>query len=149
MPKKSFQQIQSMCKRLQWESFFSSSDDGIFLGRWKVLMYWLLIRRNICETYRYDEYCKNIITPLMNNYELRKGGVTLHLSISQPRDKITGMPVIYFVEPTETNVRYARDLVFSICSTIISDLSSNLYDVAYLNFSSPLSKYTALYVCDS
>ena len=84
----------------------------------------------------------------MNNYELRKCGVTLHLSISQPRDKIAGMPVIYFVESTETNVRYARDLVSSMCSTIISDLSSNLYDVAYLNFSSPLSKYIVLYVCD-
>ncbi|KAK8809547.1 hypothetical protein WA158_000490 [Blastocystis sp. Blastoise] len=91
-----------------------TDDDGAFLGRWKVLIY--------------DDFCRNIITPLLNSYELRKYGITLHLSIKQQRDKIPGVPVIYFVQPTEDNIRM-----------IASDCSNNLYDAIYIDFSNPVS----------
>lgn len=58
-----------------------------------------------------------------------RAGVTLHLLISDRRDPITGVPAVYFVQPTEENVRY-----------IIKDLSDGLYDKVYLNFAAPLPR---------
>ena len=84
-------------------------------GRWKVLIL--------------DTYTKQQITPLFNNSDLRKCGVTLHLQIGDKREPIKGVPAVYYVEPTEENVR-----------RIVKDCSSPIYEVNYINFSSSISR---------
>ena len=94
----------------------SSSDaDSGAMGRWKVLIL--------------DKYTKQQITPLFHNSDLRKNGVTLHLLISDKREPIKGVPAVYYVEPTEENVR-----------RIVRDCSAPIYEINYINFSSSISR---------
>lgn len=55
--------------------------------------------------------------------ELRDLGVTLHVLIDTERDAIPQVPAIYFVLPTEENLR-----------RIFQDLKVQLYDSYYFNF---------------
>ena len=82
-----------------------------------------------CLIRRLDTYTKQQITPLFNNSDLRKCGVTLHLQIGDKREPIKGVPAVYYVEPTEENIR-----------RIVKDCSSPSYEVNYINFSSSISR---------
>mmetsp|Transcript_12353 Transcript_12353/g.24011 ORF Transcript_12353/g.24011 Transcript_12353/m.24011 type:complete len:665 (-) Transcript_12353:50-2044(-) len=83
--------------------------------QWKVLIY--------------DEACRDIISPLMTVGKLRENGVTLHMLLESPRESIPEVPAVYFFEPTEANIQ-----------RFVQDCEKQLYDAAYLNFSSPISK---------
>lgn len=77
-----------------------------------------------------DNYTKQQITPLFSNSDLRKNGVTLHLQIQDRREPIKGVPAVYYVEPTEDNIR-----------RIVKDCSSPIYEINYIHFSSSISRY--------
>lgn len=77
----------------------------------------------------YDEACRDIISPLLNVGELRALGVTLNLLITGDRERVPGVPAVYFVAPTRTNL----DL-------IDRDTKRSLYDAFYLNFSYTLPR---------
>ena len=54
-----------------------------------------------------DDFSKSIIAPLLGVQELRqKGGVTLHLNISNPREPIPDVPAVYFVRPSQENIEF-------------------------------------------
>merc|ERR1719265_1890409 len=60
---------------------------------------------------------------------LRNHGVTLHLQISTQRHPVPEVPAVYFVEPTEDNIK-----------RICEDLKSNLYESCYINFASAVPR---------
>eukprot|EP00457_Paulinella_chromatophora_P002515 gb/GEZN01002520.1/.p1 GENE.gb/GEZN01002520.1/~~gb/GEZN01002520.1/.p1 ORF type:complete len:628 (-),score=133.27 gb/GEZN01002520.1/:526-2409(-) len=84
-------------------------------GVWKVLVY--------------DQYCLDILAPLVNKGELLKAGITLRMSIKEDRQRVEDVPAIYFIRPTEENV-----------GLLIKDLSAGLYDSCFLHFSSSLPR---------
>ena len=55
--------------------------------------------------------------------------MTLHLQIMDKREPIKGVPAVYYVEPTEENVR-----------RIVKDCASPIYEINYINFSSSISR---------
>lgn len=71
----------------------------------------------------YDAYCRDIISPLLKVGDLRKQGITLHLLIDGEREAISDVPAIYFMQPTQANVRRLGD-----------DCSKQLYESFYVNF---------------
>lgn len=83
--------------------------------QWKVLVY--------------DRFGQDIISPLLTVKELRDMGVTLHLKLHSERDPIPDVPAIYFVMPTDDNIR-----------RIGQDFQSQLYETYYLNFISAISR---------
>ncbi|KAJ1515517.1 Vesicle trafficking between the ER and Golgi [Coelomomyces lativittatus] len=84
-------------------------------GEWKVLIY--------------DDATRDIISPILSVTDLRDLEITVHMSISQPRQPITDVPAIYFVQPTQPNIQ-----------RILKDIQHNLYDMYYLNFTTPLPR---------
>ena len=70
-----------------------------------------------------DTFTKAVIAPLLRVNELRKHGITLHLSLETQRDPIPDTPSVYFVRATEDTVK-----------RIISDAAAGLYDSFHLNF---------------
>ena len=83
--------------------------------QWKVLIY--------------DRFGQDIISPLLTVKELRELGVTLHLNLHSDRDSIPDVPAVYFVLPTDDNIR-----------RICQDLQNQLYDSYYFNFISAISR---------
>ena len=77
----------------------------------------------------YDQFCSDILSPLLSVSELRKLGITLHLSITAKRDAVRDTPAIYFVQPTRQNI----DL-------ILQDLSNSLYSTSHLHFSTSIPR---------
>lgn len=66
--------------------------------------------------------------------DLRELCITLHLNINQKREKLHGVTVIYFVEPTNENVLkivddFSRELYSSVIINFCSHISSDLLDV--------------------
>lgn len=84
-------------------------------GVWKVLVY--------------DQHCQDILLPLVNKPELRKLGVTLYMLITDRRERVPDVPAIYFVYPSEDNIKRIAD-----------DMSQNLYDSYYFNFCSSVPR---------
>ena len=78
-----------------------------------------------------DRYALDLLAPLMRTDELRQKGVTLHMLIDSPRERIPDVPAVYLLRPTERNV-----------DAISNDLSSGLYDSCFINFTSPASEST-------
>ncbi|XP_078349451.1 sec1 family domain-containing protein 1-like [Oculina patagonica] len=78
----------------------------------------------------YDRYGQDIISPLLNVKELREMGITLHLLLHSDRDAIPEVPAIYFVLPSEENVK-----------RICQDCRNQLYESYYLNFISAISRH--------
>ena len=110
-------------------SYRSDYDVGV-MGRWKVLMQVLIVIMILFLSYcSLDQYTKQQITPLFSNSDLRKNGVTLHLQIQDRREPIKGVPAVYYVEPTEENIR-----------RIVKDCSVPIYEINYINFSSSISR---------
>ena len=86
-----------------------ASSDRTWHDPWKVLVY--------------DAYCRDIISPLLNVGDLRKQGITLHLLLDAEREVISDVPAIYFMQPTQANVR-----------RLGQDASRGLYESYYINF---------------
>ena len=70
-----------------------------------------------------DTFTKAVIAPLLRVNELRKHGITLHLSLETQRDPIPDTPSVYFVRANEETVR-----------RIVADAAAGLYDSFHLNF---------------
>jgi hypothetical protein len=83
--------------------------------QWKVLIY--------------DQWGQDIISPLLSVKELRDLGVTLHLLLDSDREPIQDVPAVYFVMPTDENIR-----------RICKDFQSQLYESYYLNFVTAISR---------
>ncbi|CAF9917664.1 MAG: hypothetical protein GOMPHAMPRED_001344 [Gomphillus americanus] len=77
----------------------------------------------------FDDLGRDIISSVLRVNDLRAWGVTIHLHISTQRHQIPDVPVLYFVEPTATNLKI-----------IASDLQRNLYGDAYINFLNSVSR---------
>ena len=76
-----------------------------------------------------DRTGQDIVGPLLSVKELRELGVTLHVLIHGERDAIPDVPVIYFVLPSDENIK-----------RICQDFKNQLYDHFYLNFITPISR---------
>jgi len=86
-----------------------------FNDQWKVLIY--------------DQDCRDIISPLLNIGALRQRGVTLHMLINTNREAVPDAPAVYFVRPTEANLK-----------RIAEDCAKQLYRTVYLNFLTRLDR---------
>eukprot|EP00598_Pedospumella_elongata_P001545 CAMPEP_0184981196 /NCGR_PEP_ID=MMETSP1098-20130426/11029_1 /TAXON_ID=89044 /ORGANISM="Spumella elongata, Strain CCAP 955/1" /LENGTH=650 /DNA_ID=CAMNT_0027504739 /DNA_START=110 /DNA_END=2062 /DNA_ORIENTATION=- len=87
----------------------ANAGNADFNDQWKVLIY--------------DKDCRDIISPLLNVGALRQKGVTLHMEISSEREPVPDAPAVYFVRPTEANIK-----------RIAEDCAKQLYRTVYLNF---------------
>jgi hypothetical protein len=77
----------------------------------------------------YDNFCRDLLAPLIRVNDLRKHGVTLYLGIDKERQNVPDVPAIYFVQPVQSNVE-----------RIIVDASRGMYEAFHLNFSSSLPR---------
>lgn len=84
-------------------------DGDDFADQWKILVY--------------DHDCRDIISPLLNVGGLRNKGVTLHMLINAEREAVPDAPAIYFIRPTEENLK-----------RLVADCSKLLYRSVYLHF---------------
>ena len=99
----------------RFQDIYGTADKSNLVGRWRVLVY--------------DKSCSAIISPLFNVRELRDLGITLHMLLGTTRERIQDVDAVYFLSPTERSI-----------SRLVSDISNNLYDKYYVNFSSSLSR---------
>eukprot|EP00917_Polyrhabdina_sp_WS-2016_P024775 GHVP01053524.1.p1 GENE.GHVP01053524.1~~GHVP01053524.1.p1 ORF type:complete len:530 (-),score=97.89 GHVP01053524.1:641-2230(-) len=76
-----------------------------------------------------DNRCRNILASLLTVNELRKFGVTINLSITGKRERVEGVPIVYFIENNKENMEEA-----------LKDIHRKLYDNITIIFSSKLSK---------
>lgn len=74
-----------------------------------------------------DRFTKDVIAPLLRVSDLRKQGVTLHLTLEAERQAIPDVPAIYLVQPTLANIE-----------RIGADAGAALYDIMHLHFASAL-----------
>lgn len=77
----------------------------------------------------YDQYCSDIISPLLTVKELRSLGVTLHMLIDSEREQIPDAVAVYFVVPSQENI-----------ARICQDCRSQAYESYYFNFITPLPR---------
>mmetsp|Transcript_66695 Transcript_66695/g.168225 ORF Transcript_66695/g.168225 Transcript_66695/m.168225 type:complete len:638 (+) Transcript_66695:135-2048(+) len=77
----------------------------------------------------YDKFCQEVIAPLLKVGGLRNQGVSINVGLLTERGPMPDVPAVYFVEPTEENVR-----------RIVQDLSSGLYESVYVNFASSVPR---------
>lgn len=77
----------------------------------------------------YDNFCKEVVAPLLRIGGLRNHGVTLHLNIENARQPVADVPAVYFLEPTEKNIK-----------SILEDLEKGLYESCYINFASSVTR---------
>uniref|UniRef100_A0A6B2KZW3 Uncharacterized protein n=1 Tax=Arcella intermedia TaxID=1963864 RepID=A0A6B2KZW3_9EUKA len=106
-------QIEALKKMLQLN--LSPESEEYWQNLWKVLIY--------------DDVCQDILSPLFSVEDLRRQGVTLHLSLHKTRQPVPDVPAIYFVSPTKENI-----------SRICEDCSKRLYSAFHINFSSSISR---------
>ncbi|KAF0992357.1 hypothetical protein HZS_3663, partial [Henneguya salminicola] len=85
----------------------------------------------------YDRNGQDIISPLFTVSELREYGVTLHLQLESVRDKIPESTAIYFLHPTEENIK-----------RICNDMKESLYSKYYLSFIRPISRILLEFLAD-
>jgi len=107
-------EISAVSKMLTLSSSYAQHSVGTgtyenFNDQWKILIY--------------DQDCRDIISPLMNVGALRQKGVTLHMLLHSEREAIPDAPAVYFVRPTEANIK-----------RISEDCAKQLYRTVYLNF---------------
>lgn len=77
----------------------------------------------------YDKFCQEVIAPLLKVGGLRNQGVSINVGLLTERGPMPDVPAVYFVEPTEENVR-----------RIVQDLNSGLYESVYVNFASSVPR---------
>ncbi|XP_065660731.1 sec1 family domain-containing protein 1 isoform X2 [Hydra vulgaris] len=109
-------QIESVKRMLNFHEIVTKTSLALAEPTWKVLVY--------------DQFGQDIISPLLTLKELRELGVTLHLLLHSDRDEINDVPAVYFVYPSEENIR-----------RICQDLQNGIYEKYYLNFISPISRH--------
>ncbi len=83
--------------------------------KWKVLVY--------------DSHCADIVAPTLRVGELRACNVTLWLRLEQDRQAVPDAPTVYFVSPSDENVR-----------RIARDLQQGLYGEHHINFCGSVSE---------
>lgn len=67
----------------------------------------------------YDNETQQIIAPILKVNDLRTNGVTVNLNINSPnRQAIPDVPAVYFLAPTEENVRKLANVVLNLTSRI-------------------------------
>lgn len=76
-----------------------------------------------------DNFCRDILSPLIRVKDLRKHGITLYFTIDKERQRIPDVPAVYFVEATAANIE-----------RIIMDTSRAVYDIFHLNFASSVPR---------
>ena len=74
-----------------------------------------------------DRFTKDVIAPLLRVADLRKHGVTLHLTLEAERQPIPDVPAVYLVQPSTANLE-----------RIAADAAAGLYDVMHLHFTTTL-----------
>ncbi|KAJ6014746.1 Sec1-like protein [Penicillium herquei] len=77
----------------------------------------------------FDAMGRDVISSVLRVNDLRTWGITIHLNINSQRYPIPDVPVVYFVEPNETNIQ-----------AITRDLSHGLYSPAHVNFLSSVPR---------
>eukprot|EP00116_Pleurobrachia_bachei_P005693 sb/3465955/ len=77
----------------------------------------------------FDEYGRDIIAPLLTVKELRECGVTLNLLITDKREPIPDVPVVYFIMPTTENIQLIGE-----------DCKDQKYEKFYINFITAVSR---------
>ncbi|KAJ4371245.1 Vesicle trafficking between the ER and Golgi [Neocucurbitaria cava] len=77
----------------------------------------------------FDDMGRDVISSVLRVNDLRASGVTIFLNINSMRNPINDVPVVYFVEPTEPNIK-----------KITADLAQGLYTPAYINFTNSISR---------
>ncbi|CAN6598186.1 protein Sly1p [Trichomonascus vanleenenianus] len=85
--------------------------------------------RTIWKVLVFDSLGRDIISSVLRVNDLFKNGVTVHMLLGAERTAIPDVPAVYFVAPTEENMRI-----------IARDLNAGLYESFYLNFTSPLPR---------
>jgi hypothetical protein len=60
----------------------------------------------------YDRLGQEIISPLLKVNELRENNVTVHLPLVKERFPIPDVPAVYFVEPTQENMKRIAQVCF-------------------------------------
>ncbi|KAK9897232.1 Sec1-like protein [Cystobasidium minutum MCA 4210] len=76
-----------------------------------------------------DQRAQDVIATTLRVQDLRDNGVTLHLQLHSDRPPLPDVPAVYFVSPTSENIK-----------RIAEDLSKNLYESTYVNFTSILPR---------
>ncbi|KAM0749635.1 putative SLY1 protein [Meredithblackwellia eburnea MCA 4105] len=76
-----------------------------------------------------DKTAQDVIATSLRVQDLRDQGVTLHMQLHSDRPSLPDVPAIYFVAPTQPNIR-----------RIAQDLQKSLYASTYVNFTSALSR---------
>ncbi|EPS27073.1 hypothetical protein PDE_02014 [Penicillium oxalicum 114-2] len=77
----------------------------------------------------FDGMGRDVISSVLRVNDLRTWGVTIHLNIHSQRYPIPDVPVVYLIEPNETNIQ-----------AITRDLTQGLYSPAYVNFLSSVPR---------
>ncbi|CAG8435621.1 3704_t:CDS:2 [Ambispora gerdemannii] len=77
----------------------------------------------------FDEFGRDIISSVLKVNDLRENGVTVHMLLKSDRQPIADVPAVYFVEPTSENIQ-----------RISEDLSRNLYESYYINFTNSIPR---------
>lgn len=75
----------------------------------------------------YDKETRALISPVLGVSDLRSMGITVHTFLEAVRDYIPDVSAVYFVRPTENNIRL-----------ITEDIASGKYKDYSLNFSSSI-----------
>lgn len=96
-------------------SLHTDSKDATGNVVWKVLVF--------------DKLGQDVISSVLRVNDLREAGVTVHMQLKADRQPIADVPAVYFVEPTQENIKRIAD-----------DLGRALYDSAYLNFTSSIPR---------
>ncbi|KAJ1924815.1 Vesicle trafficking between the ER and Golgi [Tieghemiomyces parasiticus] len=92
-----------------------NDDDSGSLPTWKILIL--------------DRFAQDMISTLLKVNDLRDSGITVHMALTKERVPISDAPAVYFVQPTEENIQQ-----------IAQDISKNLYDLYYINFTRPVPR---------
>ncbi|KAJ2238333.1 Vesicle trafficking between the ER and Golgi [Coemansia sp. RSA 1722] len=92
-----------------------NADSGASVPIWKVLVF--------------DGFCRDVVSTVLRVNDLRENGVTVHMLLSSARSPIPDVPAIYFMQPNAENIQL-----------IGKDISQDLYELYYVNFSSQLPR---------
>ncbi|KII64716.1 Sec1 family domain-containing protein 1 [Thelohanellus kitauei] len=86
----------------------------------------------------YDKSGRDIISPLFSISELRENEVTVPLQFESQRDPIDECAAIYFIEPSEDNLK-----------RLCSDLTNQLYPKFYISFIKPIHRVQLEYLAQT
>ena len=76
-----------------------------------------------------DSKSQAIVSSVLRVNDLLRCGVTIHSLIHSRRSALPDVPAVYFIEPTTANIKQ-----------IIEDLTNEMYDGFYINFTSSIDR---------